>query len=965
MAGVQVSIEGTTRGTLTNASGDFTITAVAAGQRTVRAQSIGYTGSNQTIEVTADAVTRVGFELRQAAVALDELVVTGTPGATQRRAMGNSVATINAESITDAAPITTVTQLLQGRTPGLTVMQASGQAGTASNYRIRGASSVSAGNHPVFYVDGVRITSNAYTGFGTSNDTRRETSPLDMLNPDDIESIEVIKGPAAATLYGADAAAGVIQIITRKGRQGQQGVQWSAKVERGRTEWHLPMRQNYTLCTVQNELAHTSTSIRRIGHDSWPGCAGVDANAPWEQRLLVETPLAASGVLRNGAQSNYTLSARGGGERFSFYVSGDREQEDGVFLNNNFSRASGRANFTVTPQDNLDLTVTSQYSKTSTRQPLNDNASNGWLRNSWRGRPGFNAQYASGWAGLGPEEMEIYNDVTGGERFLLGVTSNYSPVRWFRNRITLGMDAGDQIATLFYPIGSSMYGASFANGYVSHLDRANRDFTVNYAGTFTGDLTRDLSSSFSVGMQYIAQNYRSLQTVGEGLLSNSVNLIHNDRNAATRAFEDTEEQRSLGFFVEEQMGWRNRLFLTAGARIDDHSAFGSNFSTVVYPKVGASWVVSEEPFFNSPVVSNLRLRAAYGQAGNAPAPFSADRVYAASVVVTDDRVTAPALSPDAYGNPDLRAERASEVELGLEAALFQDILGVEINFYNSRTRDALLSVPVAPSTGFAGTPNTTTLENVGEVANSGLEISLNGSPVRTRSLSWNSRLSVSTNRNRLVSLGGTREFIPVGYRSSQRHAEGYPLGGYWALIPQYDANGVVRLTPAGLPVLSEEMEFVGPSAPTREAALTNTFTILGGLQLYTFVDYKGGHYLFNMSEQSSFTLDQNHRLANDPTVTREQWQLYRNGGNHPFIERADFIKLRELSLSYSLPAALTQRFGSEEMSLTLAGRNLAVWTKYSGADPEVNIGGAAAFTRGESNSVPMMRRLAATINVRF
>jgi TonB-dependent starch-binding outer membrane protein SusC len=964
LSGAQVSVEGSTRGAITNSQGVFVISGVPAGDHTVRAQRIGYGAMEQEATVVAGEAIELTFRLGQRAVEMDELVVTGTPGARARRAIGNSVATVSAERIVEAAPITNVTQLLQGRTPGLTIMQPSGQAGTAANFRIRGASSLSAGNHPVFYVDGVRITSGAQGGFGTGNNTRRETSALDMLNPADIESIEVIRGPAAATLYGADAAAGVIQIITKKGSQGQQGVQWTARSEFGRTDWHLPMRQNYTLCTVPGELAHTSTSIGRIGHSNWPGCDGMDPNAPWQERLLVESPLAEPGVLQTGGQWNLGLSARGGGDRYSFYISGDREEEDGVFQNNWFNRTSGRANFTVTPLDNLDLTVTSQYSRTDSRQPLNDNASNGWLRNAWRGIPGLAAPYAMGWRGLGPDEMGIYNDVTDSERFVFGATANWQPYPWFSNRLNLGMDAGDRIATLFYPIdqtGRQPFGATNAQGYISNFEVFGRDYTVNYAGTISNDFTADISSSFSFGAQYIRENNRSVQTVGEGLIADAVRLIHPNNNLDVRAFENMSQQRSLGFFLEEQLGWRNRLFLTAGARIDDHSTFGANFSTVVYPKAAVSYVISEEPFFHLPHVDNLRLRAAYGQAGNAPSPFAADRIYGAATAVADDGTLVSALTPDAYGNPDLRAERGEEVELGFESSLFNDALGVDFTYYSSRTRDALISVPVAPSTGFGGS----TMQNVGTVANSGLELMLSGSPMRTRNLTWDVQAGFSTNRNELRSLGATRDFIPVGYRSSQRHQEGFPLAGYWAETPLYDANGRVRVDENNMPIMTDTMEFVGPSAPTREASLTNTFTLFGDLQLYTFMDYKGGHYLFNMSEQSSFTWDQNARLANDPTVTAEEWALLRWGGNHAFIERADFVKLREVSLRYNLPSEWVGRFGADGLSFTLAGRNLAVWSGYSGADPEVNIGGPAAFTRAESNSAPMMRRLAASIDVRF
>jgi TonB-dependent starch-binding outer membrane protein SusC len=965
LAGVVITIAGTNHGALTNTNGAYLLTNIPVGSHRLVAQMIGYGLADATVTVRAGETAELNFQLSQTAIELDGLVVTGTPGVVQKRTLGNHVGGIDAANLAEVTPMTSVAQMLTARTPGLTVMAGSGQVGTAHNYKIRGAASLSAGNHPVFYVDGIRIRSGSQDGFGTSNNTTRETSYLDNINPDDIESIEVIKGPAAATLYGADAASGVIQIITKKGRVGQQAVQWSGRMEMGQTDWHLPMRQNYTLCTTTGELAHTSTSINRITSASWPGCDDMDPNAPWQDRLLVETPLANPGVLRTGDLMRYSLSARGGGDRYSFYISGEREEEEGVFWNNHLNRTSGRANFTVMPTDNLDVAFTFQYTTSDGMQPNNDNASNGWLRNSWRGRPGATAPWESGWLGLGPEQMKLYDNRIDNERFIFGSTLDYRPVDWFRNRLTMGFDAGDRINTLFFGIdrtGRAPHGALYANGYISHYQPTTRDYTVDYAGTIQTDLDRigleNMTSSFSFGMQYLAQNFRQTQVVGEGLAADPLRLISSA--AETRAFESRSEQRSLGFFLQEQIGWQNRLFVTVGLRMDDHSAFGANFSRIYYPKVSASYVISEEDFFSLPAVDNLRLRGSYGHAGNAPSPFQADRTYNATTVVLDDGTLAPALSPSAYGNPDLRAERGVEYELGFDASLFGDHVGLEFTYYNQRTEDALMTVPVAPSTGFTGS----VLRNEGTISNSGIEVSIFGSPIRNPTLTWDSRLILATNKNEFVSFGDVdRDFIPRGYRSSQRFQPGYPMAGYWAEVPQRNADGSLILV-NNRPVFGDEMEFVGPSMPTREAALTNTLTLFRDFQLYSHLDYKGGHYLFNMSEQTSVN-DGNHKMANDPNMDVDTWMLWRWGGNRMFIERADFVKLREVSLRYNLRPEWASFFRTQSMSLTLAGRNLAVWHDYSGADPEVNIGGSDPFTRAESNSVPMLRQLVATVNFRF
>ena len=949
--GAQVYIPGSNLGAITNATGEFVIRNVPAGSVTLRAEMLGYTAAQQSVTLNAGETARVDFALSMSVIELDAVVVTGTPGATQKRALGNTVTTISAAQVTEVAPINNVTSLLQGRSAGLTLITPSGSVGTAPNIRIRGASSYQASTSPVFYVDGIRIASGAQGGYSVNG---QQTSALDAIDPEDIESIEVIKGPAAATLYGADAAAGVVQIITKKGRKGQQAIRWNARAEYGQLEWALDVPTNYNYCT-NAMIANTAT---------YPGCSGIDPSLPTVDRGRVITDSPLRQVLQTGDLLNYGLSAQGGGDRYSFFVSGDRTEEEGVFTNNNFKRSAARLNFTASPTDKVDISVSTQYSRTDTRLPLNDNASYGWLRNAYRGRPGdLSGGYAVGWRGLGPEQMAIYDNRTRAERFIIGATANYQPVSWFKNRLTLGLDAGTRLNTLFYPK-NTFYGANTHNGYIAQYAPETRHWTLDYAGTISKAINEDITSDFSFGMDFKAYRFEAIEAWGQGLFSDNVRLV----GTANQTFgsESFSEQRTLGFFVQEQVGWKNRVFLTGGLRMDNSSVFGSEINRIFYPKVQAAYVISEEDFFNVPNVDQLKIRAAWGRAGNAPDPFSADRTYAASTVILDSGDLVPVLRADAFGNPDLKAERGSEIEAGFDASFFEGRAGLELTYYNNTTYDALIGVPVPASSGFTGT----VLANVGEINNNGIEITAFGTPVRTPSVVWDTRVTFSTNSNKLVSFGGVREEpIAVGYRSAQRHAEGYPLGGYWAEAIERNADGSPVLDGNGRPIIiADSMEYVGPSVPTREASITNTLTLFGNLKLYVFADYKGGHYMFNMTEQTRDRDDLNTKLAieaRNGLADPSEYNLKAYGGNRPYMEKADFIKLREVSLSYDLPNAWVNRFGMSGASVTVAGRNLAIWTKYSGLDPEVNIEGPATFTRADYMSVPMLRRIVTSVNVRF
>lgn len=945
--GVQVGVVGIARGTITNESGRFRIAQLQGDSVTLRAKLIGYRPSDVRVAV-GDANIRITLET--AAIQLDEMVVTGTPGATQKRAIGNAVSSVNAESITDKAPISNVDELLQARVPGLTLMPGAGTAGTAANIRIRGAGSLNAGNRPVFYVDGVRITSGTQGGFSVSG---QSTSALDAINPEDIESIEVIKGPAAATLYGADAAGGVIQIITKKGRKGEQGLQWTAKVERGRSDWALEIPTNYALCTPD-----------RIADDKWVGCTGMDPLAPATERVISQNPLRENPkALRDGVDLAYSLSTRGGGERYSFFLSGQREEQEGVFYNNYFNRTSGRGNFAVTPRDNLDMTFSFGYTKSETRLPLNDNASNGLLRNALRGTPGLQGPFAVGWRGLSPTEVNMYNNKTNAERFVLGITTNYQPWSWFTNRLTIGLDMNTRYATLFYSIdttGKEPYGSTNATGFIGQYRPETHNWTLDYSGTFSKDLTSSLVSNLSAGLQLNAYRFHSVQANGEGLLSDNVRLVSSA--AVTEGFEQFEEQNSAGFYVQEQLGWANRRFLTAAVRVDDNSAFGNDFSVVVYPKLSGSWVISEESFFNVPKVDQLRLRAAFGQAGNSPAPFSADRTYEAVAVLQQDGSVVPALRADAFGNSELKAETGQEFELGLDASFFGDRLGMGLTYYNKTTNDALIAVPVPSSSGFGGSQ----LQNVGTISNNGFELNLNGTPVQNSNFTWDVTLVASTNHNKLTSFGDRNEPIVFGnFDDVQVHREGYPLAAFWGHEAERNDDGSLMLDDQGRVVLEDSLRYIGPSTPTREIGFGNTLTFFKNWRVYVFLDHRGGHYMWNALDYIRNKNDQNAWAVVNPNADPDEVLYRQSGTTMPFITKADFTKLREVSLTYSLPSSFASRLGVDGLSITAAGRNLAIWTKYGGADPELNFNGADTFERADYASVPMMRRFVGTINVTF
>ncbi|NNF29317.1 MAG: SusC/RagA family TonB-linked outer membrane protein [Gemmatimonadetes bacterium] len=957
LAGAQISLVDGRQGGLTNASGQYLIVNVPVGEHTVRVEFIGYGSAEQTVTVSPGATAVADFTMTQSAIQMDAIVVTGTAQQTQKRAVGNTVSKIEAESITELAPINNVQELLTARTPGLTLLSSSGQAGASSKIRIRGAGSLAAGLEPVVYVDGVRVRSTTDDGYSTGNGVVQGTNALDFINPSDIESVEVIKGPAAATLYGADAAGGVVQIITKKGRAGSDGIQWNASFEGGISEWALDTPTNYWQCTAAN-IADPAI---------YPGCQGVSEGTLLTDDPVKRHPLALrqnSGGPDDYADLNsFNLSARGGGEAFNYYMSFENSDEEGVFYNNFSNRTSGRANFGFTPTEDFSANVSMGYARTHVRMPLNNNSSNSILRNGFRGRPGSSAPWEEGFRGFGPNLSNEYDNQTEAERTTLGLTATYEPWDWFSNRLTLGMDKQDRINQLFYQIdttGLSPWGATNGTGVVNRYLPVSHFWTVDYAGTLSNDLTEDYASSLSFGMQLTREQFESHEAIGEGLVANKLNLV--GAAAVTRADQDFLEQTSLGFFVQEQLTWKDRLYGTVAVRVDDNSAFGNDFSLVVYPKASIAYVISDEDFFDISYVDQLKLRGAWGQAGKAPDPFTADRAYSPDVTIVADNAV-NTLTTASYGNPDLKAETGSEIELGFDASLLGGRAGLEFTYYNQSTKDALIEVPDPPSSGFSGTHFT----NIGEIKNSGFELLLTGTPVYSRNLTWDATLSLYTNSNELVSFGGALEEISFGaFAQVQKHIEGYPLGGFWAWDVQRDGSGNPVLVDGNVVVESDDPFFVGPQLPTREIGLSNTFTLFGNLRVFTQLDYKGGNYQWCAICSIRNRIDQNTFEVNNPDADPTEVLVWRSLQTKTHIFPADFIKFRELSLSYSLPNEWTSRWGASRTTVTVSGRNLWMWTDYEGtSDPEVTFYSRSDFNQLDYASAPMMRRFTASVSMQF
>ncbi|MCB0628299.1 MAG: TonB-dependent receptor [Saprospiraceae bacterium] len=951
LIGATVLVKGTTVGTVTDIDGNYTVQVPADANTLV----FSYTGFvSQEIEL--GAANTLDVTMTTDVIGLEDVVVVGY--STQRKKdITGSVSSVSGDDIGTEAGVGLQTAL-RGRAAGVQVFQASGTPGAAINVRVRGSTSINASNQPLFVIDGVPLIQGNFQQVGVGGQT---LNALADLNPNDIESIEVLKDASTAAIYGNRAANGVVLITTKKGSAGRTKLNFDASY--GTSE---PIRL-VELMSAEQYMEQMNV----LFGDPNALAGGMGGNTDWYGE-----------VFRNAPVQNYNLSASGGDAKTRFYAGLTYGDEQGIVKNTRFQRYSGRLNLDHVASDKLTLGVTMGYNYSKNRRVRNDNNIFGAVSVAtlWPATvPVYNdnGSFASAFGWDNPlATVTLYDNLVTTNRLTSTFFARYELLEGLTFQAKVGVDALDMREDVHQP--SALQSSN--NGTVQlGQTRDNRwltEFTLNFNKYFgkssltalvgAGYQEDQVRQDFSQVDDFPTDDFRGLTA---GATPTSI----------TGSFTG---DRLDSYFANVNYAFDDKYILTATFRADGSTRF-INDKWGYFPGASVAWRLSSEPFLSGSGIDDLKLRVGWGITGNnSVGNFAARQLIGGGNNYAD----LPGIAPTQLGNPDLSWETTSQLNIGLDFAILKSRLSGSIDVYDKNTTDLLLNRPIPTTSGF-----TSVTENIGEVSNKGVELSLTILPVVNpgNGFNWELTGNVSFNKNEIVKL---YQGTPIDVGFATRLAEGHPIGAFFGHVTdgifQNQAEVEAHATQPGaapgdfryldisggpgpdgilgtaddLPpdgvINDNDRTFIGQGLPDWVGGLTNIFSFKG-LELNTFFQFtlgndiynnnlefsEGMHSVFNTTkrawegrwQQEGDDEDFPRAVANDPNNNR------RNSTRN--VENGSFLRLKTASLSYTFPKSFLDGVNMQSLRVYVSGTNLITVTDYSWFDPEVS-------TFGESNTAP-------------
>jgi TonB-dependent SusC/RagA subfamily outer membrane receptor len=926
----QVTVSGTRIGAVAGANGEFTLTNVPTGARSVIARRIGYQPVQRGVNVVAGDNAIGDIALNVSAVNLSEVVVTGSATPTEKRKVGTSIASVDSSVIGQARALT-LDQALQGKVAGAQISQNSGMPGGGGmSVRLRGTNSFIAGSDPLYIVDGV-IVDNSSAQLADLGTRANPQNRLADLNPNDIEHVEIIRGAAAAALYGSRANNGVVQIFTKRGIIG---------------------RPRYTLTS-----RYSTAELREQQPFNF---------YPFNESGLPVTRFNyQNDVFHRAPATEQNVTVEGGNEQTRYYLSGNFSDEDGIMRSTSSQRTGARANLQQQLATRLIGNVTANYITTHNEmQAFGEQNDFGIMGSLFFAPTNVDFRPANGVYPLPPSlgtnpllAIARIRNPQQIDRFIGSSKATWTPTTNWLVDYTIGLDNTSFEQRQFVPPGAVLGTIPNATGRSQSVFQStlvvNQDGVTSYQWKPMGAF--DLRTTG--GFNYTSQKVRLTNAVANGLAPVG-ELV--SAGSVFAAGESVTELRTLGFYGQQEAGWNDKLFLTAAVRYDASSTFAPSERWQAFPKLSASYVVLNN---RTGYLNNLRLRSALGWAGSQPGLVNAYSQYitygAGAFAGRPGFVNATT-----FGNPTLKNERAREWEVGAEAGVLGGRAGIEATYYDRVVSDLLFFRPLPTSTGFSQQ-----FAPIGTMSNKGIELMLSTTNYDRDNVTWLSTITYTHNKNRVDSLSILDFASAGGYPNRIR--QGQPAGAFYgSYLARNCATGALLLDSlgryrrsnqtvdvgttiaarralAGGDCLDSNSKVIGDPNPKWMGSLMNEVTLMKKVRLRALLDGVFGNDIMNLSTRA-----QNAGIASNSKSYERELLPYGDSRKLPpgfnartqgifeyWIEDGTFVKLRELSASYTVDAASVKRYFRDGVELTLSGRNLYVWTDYSGYDPEINLFG--------------------------
>jgi TonB-linked SusC/RagA family outer membrane protein len=946
VVGAQVQVVGTPRGTLTDSDGRYTLSGVPAGAIHLRAQRIGFAPAERRLDAAAGDTIVADFRLSAVATTLGEIVVVGY-GTSRRADVTSAVATVSGAEIANA-PIAGVDGALQGKAPGVQVLQNAGNPGNAITVRVRGASSLSAGNQPLWVVDGVPIQSEDFSQLDMGGQT---LTGVTGLNPDEIESITVLKDAAASAIYGSRGSNGVVMITTKRGHAGKATFNISAY-----TGWQK-VSKTVPMLNAEQYVEFMGEAFRNDGYDSdeWGYTPGVNDQfyTDWQSEIYRTAPI-----------RDVSLGVGGGSERLRYHLSGSYFDQQGIVIGSAYNRASTRLNMDFDPTSRLSLQSSIALSRERNSRGCSDNTTSGQVTNALGNPPNVPLRRAEDGAYTGTGDgLEYPNSVALAEynnspaisdRALGSVEAQLA----ITGGLTLHGRVGADLMNLRElqwqsPLVEGHYASGAGGVAKSGYSLGNRyvlESFLTYEKTIADEHRLTLTGGTSA--EWNKWEYNFIR--GEGFSSDQFRYVGNAANV-TEFDGGSTGNNLLSFFSRANYSLRDRYFLTASLRTDGSSRFSENHRYAIFPAASVGWLISDEPFLGDfgQRLGSLKLRASYGFSGN---QGISDYFASLGAFGSGNYGSLPGTAPKRLSNPDLKWESTREFDVGFDWELFDGRLGIIADYYHKKTSDLLVSRPIPSMTGYSSI-----WDNIGGIENRGFELALSTVNIRSAAndgFQWRTEFNVAHNKNTATGLYNGDPSTP-GRPGINRVELGQPLGAFYAfkflgVDPEtgdamfFDRDGDGEIT-------AEDRMIVGSPHPKYFGGLTNTFSFKG-LELRGFLQFNQGNQIYNALYL--YANDGGYYYDNKLASVMNRWQKPGDITNVPrasaddesgsrmvssrSIENGSYVRLQELTLGYTLPEKLSGAAGARNTQIYISGRNLHTWTKYSGYNPDVNSAGGNA-----------------------